>query len=344
MPKLPVDPTLLQLYIDGRCSPGQLAIVQQYLHDPAYQESLQEWLLADWQRVSGEAFQEEAEAAEKYGQFLALVQPAAALPVAPTPVKRMWPRRWWQVAAAAVFIVAMGWLGWQWQQQEQQQQVAMREQEWVQHHNEAGKRTVIFLPDSSEVHLNAVSSLQYNKNYGITNRNILLDGEAFFVVKHGQQHPFSVRSGSLTTVDIGTAFNIRHRQADSVVKVGVAEGAVNVLDHSQPQARVIGLLTQQQQLSYAIATRQAIIDTLPDAEQIGGWRDGILAFRQQSLQEVAQELERYYGIHIRFARPQTAHIQITTTIRESTATEALDIIALTAGVVIERSGTTALIK
>jgi transmembrane sensor len=344
MQQQPVDKALLQLYINGRCTPEQLAVIQQYLHDPAYQESLRELLLIDWQQVSAEEFMTEAGSADKYQQFLALVQPADAIPVKETPVKRMLPRRWWQVAAAAIFIGALGSMGWQWLQNEKHQQQVMRDQQWVQFYNEAGKRTMMVLPDSSQVYLNVASSLQYNKNYGITNRNIILDGEAYFIVKHGRKQPFSVRSGSITTVDIGTEFNIRYRTTDPIVKVAVAEGAVNVLDHSKPQSRPIAFLTKQHQLNFDAGTRQAMVQTLQDAEPVGAWRQGILTFHKQSLKEVARELERYYNVNIRFAQPQMENILITTTIQNATAAEALNIISLTAGVVVERSEKEVLIK
>lgn len=345
MQQLPVDRSLLQLYLNGECSKEQLAIIQEYLHNPAYQESLQQWLKMDWQQVSGEIYEKEEKSTDKFRQFLALVQPSSTMPAESIPARRMQARRWWQVAAAAVLLIGVaGWISWQWKQQQQAQQLAMLEQEMVQFHNEAGKRTRIILPDSTQVYLNAASHLQYNKNFGKTNRNITLDGEAFFIVKHGKQYPFSVRSGSITTVDIGTAFNIRYRKSDPVVNVAVAEGAVNVMHHQQTSGELITLLTQQQQLNFDASTGKATVHQLPDTESIGGWRQGMLSFHAQPLKEVVRELERFYGISIRFANEETGDMLITTTIRNATVNEAMDIIALTAGVHLERSATGILIK
>jgi transmembrane sensor len=345
MQQLPVDRSLLQLYMNGECSKEQLAIIREYLHNPAYQESLQQWLKMDWQQVTGENYEQEEKSADKFRQFLALVQTSSTIPAEPIPVRKMQARRWWQVAAAAVLVIGViGWISWQWKQQQQAEQLAMLEQEMVQFHNEAGKRTRIVLPDSTQVYLNAASHLQYNKNFGKTNRNITLDGEAFFIVKHGKEFPFSVRSGSITTVDIGTAFNIRYRKSDPVVYVAVAEGAVNVMDHQKTSGELITLLTQQQQLNFDARTGKATVQQLPDTESIGGWRQGMLSFHAQPLKEVVRELERFYGISIRFANSETGDMLITTTIRNATANEALDIIALTAGVHLERSATEILIK
>ncbi|QJB42068.1 FecR domain-containing protein [Chitinophaga oryzae] len=337
MRQLPVDQTLIELYINGRCTAAQLAEVRQYLHDPAYRESLQEWLHQDWQQLSRESYAPETGAGDKYRQFLALVQPAPA-----TPVKQLPTVRWWKVAIAAAFTGMIAFAGWRWQQSLRQR--ALQEQQWVQLHNEAGKRTRITLPDSSQVYLDAASSLQYNKNYGITNRNIVLEGEAYFEVKHGGAHPFSVQTGSLTTVDVGTAFNIRYRHTEPSIKVTVAEGIVNVMDPTRPQTGVLARLTQQQQLHFDKATGKTIVQTLPDAESIGAWRHGILIFRQQPLKAVAAELERHYGISIRFASQEASRGVITTILHHSTVDEALDIVAMTAGVSVKRSGKDVLIK
>lgn len=335
-----IDKELLRRYVDGHCTKEELAIIQQYLHDPAYEESINEWLQSDWQQTIAETFAPDTNTAEDYHQFLSLVQPAATEPI---PVKRM-KFGYWRYAAAAIFVGMLSWTGWQWQQNEKQRQLDNRESQWISLHNEAGKRTAIWLPDSSQVYLNAASNLRYNKNYGITNRNIILEGEAYFIVKHGRRHPFSVRTGGITTVDIGTAFNIRYRDADPFIKVTVAEGAVNVVDNEQSKAGVIASLTRQQLLSFSKNTRQTTVQTLPGTELIGGWRQGILSFRKQRLADVTAELEQYYGIRIRIARPETADMLITTTIPGATANEALDILAMTAGVGIQRTGNEVLIK
>lgn len=337
MRQQPVDQSLIEQYINGRCTEAQLTALRQYLHDPAYRESLQEWLHQDWQRLAGETYAPEANAEEKYRQYLALVQP-----VATPPVKQISSVRWRKVAVAAVFIGIAALAGWRWQQNVRQR--ALQEQQWISLYNEAGKKTRITLPDSSQVYLDAVSTLRYNKNYGITNRNLILEGEAYFEVKHNGKHPFSVQTGSLTTIDIGTAFNIRHRSTEPSIKVAVAEGIVDVTDRIQPQTGIIARLTQRQLLRFDTATREATIHTLPDAASIGAWRHGILIFRQQPLKEVAAELERHYGISIRFANPEAARGVITTTLHHSTVDEALDIIAMTAGVSIKKSGKEIVIK
>jgi transmembrane sensor len=57
-------------------------------------------------------------------------------------------------------------------------------------------------------------------------REVFLDGEASFVVKHDDAHPFRVATSHGVLVDIGTRFDVRAYSADSAFLVTVSEGAV----------------------------------------------------------------------------------------------------------------------
>ncbi len=69
-----------------------------------------------------------------------------------------------------------------------------------------GEREVITLPDGSKVHLNANSELSYSRMQWLFEREVSLEGEAFFEVEKGST--FSVVSAHGTTSVLGTSFNI----------------------------------------------------------------------------------------------------------------------------------------
>ncbi|MBQ9218290.1 MAG: FecR domain-containing protein [Muribaculaceae bacterium] len=64
------------------------------------------------------------------------------------------------------------------------------------------------LPDGSAVRLASNSRLVYHSDYGEDTRRVILDGEAFFVVKKDAKHPFLVQSQEQTIVVTGTEFNV----------------------------------------------------------------------------------------------------------------------------------------
>src|SRR5438105_4942743 len=57
-------------------------------------------------------------------------------------------------------------------------------------------KTKVILPDSSVVWLNSNSSLQYAESFGKNNRNIVLQGEAFFDVRKSK-HDFIISAGQM---------------------------------------------------------------------------------------------------------------------------------------------------
>ena len=330
-----IEPFLLHLYIRGKCTREQLMIVRQYLTDPSYEESLNQFLRSDWEMTIGDQSAPVHESQEAYQHFLSIVQPVPGTTPVVTAVKlRRLPARkvWWAVAAAAIICISIARFSWLHTNQTRQD-IAR----WMSIYNEAGERTAFFLPDSSKVYLGAASRLEYNTGYGVTNRNLRLKGEAYFIVNHQGDQPFAVTTGQLTTVDIGTEFNIRFIQNSPAIEVGVAKGLVDVLNNTDKKPATIARLGSRQLLRFDTASRKATIHALPEGE-IGAWRKGLLVFRKQKFSEVAAELERYYGLHIHFDKEEHARILITTTLQNATVAEALEIIALTAGVKIKQDG------
>lgn len=86
---------------------------------------------------------------------------------------------------------------------------------------------LIWLPDSSSVVLKAGSSLFLEPSYGKSERQITLDGEAFFDVKPDKQKPFIVHSShGLVTRVLGTSFLMSTK--NTLQKVEVKTGKVQV--------------------------------------------------------------------------------------------------------------------
>ncbi len=92
----------------------------------------------------------------------------------------------------------------------------------------AGQRETVMLPDGTEFTLALASRLRVAADYADGDRQVVLDGEAFFNVAHDDAHPFSVRAQSAVALDIGTRFNVRAYNGDRAVRVIVSQGTVGV--------------------------------------------------------------------------------------------------------------------
>jgi len=74
--------------------------------------------------------------------------------------------------------------------------------------NDIGKVSTFFLPDGSQIWLSTGSKLEYVEDFP-RNRKIKLSGEAFFKVKPNPNYPFQITTGTLSTIVLGTSFNLK---------------------------------------------------------------------------------------------------------------------------------------
>lgn len=87
-----------------------------------------------------------------------------------------------------------------------------------------GEQLVVFLPDNSKVQLNSNSEINFKSINWKNNRELSLEGEAFFDVEKGQSFKVQTTEG---TVDVlGTEFNVISR--DHYFEVRCQEGSVKV--------------------------------------------------------------------------------------------------------------------
>lgn len=92
-----------------------------------------------------------------------------------------------------------------------------------------GSRNKIILPDSSEVWLNAGSTLHYPRDFGPDNRKLRLTGEAFFSVKSNAQRPFIVEANKVSVRALGTKFNVKAYPEEEYVTAILQEGKIDVV-------------------------------------------------------------------------------------------------------------------
>lgn len=192
------------------------------------------------------------------------------------------------------------------------------------------------LADGTSVVLGPASRLTVPAGYGAARREVELDGEALFDVVHDADRRFSVRAGAATIVDLGTRFAVRSAGAGEV-RVVVTSGSVLLHAAAAPADSVVlhagdrGVLAEDR----ARAQRDVVLDA--DL----AWTRGRLVFEDASLERVAEEFRRWYGIELRLADASLSGRHITTTFERETAREALAVLGLVLGARIEQRGDTA---
>lgn len=167
--------------------------------------------------------------------------------------------------------------------------------DWTTYTAAIGKTERILLPDSSTVYLNAGSSLKYSTLFNDSNREIFVEGEAFFDVKKDAARPFIAHGGGLLVRVLGTSFDLKSFKGDVNASVSVASGKVSVSD----SGKELDVLTADQSLvidQQSHAWSRVAVDH-HDME----WFNDRLAFVNLSFGDIAHVLERKYGVSVVFA-------------------------------------------
>ncbi|GAB2703314.1 hypothetical protein GCM10027037_31350 [Mucilaginibacter koreensis] len=160
-----------------------------------------------------------------------------------------------------------------------------------------GQISQVTLGDGTQVWLNSGSRLRYPEEFRGNTREVSLQGEAFFEVKHNASQPFLVHSGKLVTQVLGTSFNVKAYATDPVMKVDVVTGKVGVINKVQKTAQTI-FLTANQEAVYDIKHAQLRKNEVAEGVVLSSWKDGKLVFKNQLLPEVLNALQRRFSIRL----------------------------------------------
>ncbi|MGJ1264829.1 FecR family protein [Sphingobacterium spiritivorum] len=152
------------------------------------------------------------------------------------------------------------------------------------------------LPDGSSIILNAASTIRYPRNFSPENREIQLEGQAFFDVVSDPDRPFIVYTKDLTVKVLGTSFDVKAYDSDEQAVIRVATGKVAVSKNGATK-KELALLHPGEQFDYD--KEQRLTKTTPIAvKKISEWQQNILHFEFVPLAAICRELERTYGMSI----------------------------------------------
>lgn len=224
--------------------------------------------------------------------------------MAPVPVRRLWRSSVWLKAACAtgaLFILAALY--------QYNRSPVIRPQQQLAYQTittaNAQVRKII-LEDSTEIWLNAATTIRFALSKNDTARTVYLDkGEAFFKVKHDPARTFRVISGQMITRDIGTAFNIRAYDPEKEYRVAVSYGevAISRLDHTGKLQVISAGLVGGQSLSYDLSTTKTQTGK-KDVELSSSWRTGKTIYLDaMTLKQIGEELARKYNVRVNVTDP-----------------------------------------
>ena len=172
---------------------------------------------------------------------------------------------------------------------------------FIEKSNPNGRKSTIILPDGSKAILNSDSKIRYEKGFKENYREVILEGEAFFEVERDETRPFIIRTGDISTTVLGTSFNIRAYAKSDNIEVAVVTGKVEVKKASyyDNEAEDVVFLTPNKMASYQREERQLTTSSF-NMDEVVGWKDGILIFKNADQMDIARSLKAWYGMDIEF--------------------------------------------
>lgn len=325
--KVSIDKELLTRFARGECTRAEQEQVKAFLEQPEWKQALEELLNDDFETFSHTPYTETDNTA--WNQHFR--ENYAGRNV----VRPVWDLRWISYAAACILII--GGCYWFFNMYQNSGSAVQQQLAMLSKTNPKGQRSIITLPDSTVVYLGAASSLRYPEQFGSGNREVLLEGEAWFEVANDQQHPFTIQTGMIQTKVLGTTFKI---DAFKDVTVSVATGKVQVAKRDS----ALAILTPGRQVTWNAQTGEINLVDI-DAEEITAWKEGKVTFANTSLAEIAETLERWYNVDIRFKDEQIAQTKLSIILRSTvTLQHSLDIICNTLHLKYTLDGKTIMIK
>jgi ferric-dicitrate binding protein FerR (iron transport regulator) len=200
--------------------------------------------------------------------------------------------RWWMKAAAVITALLIGGLVLYY----------VRKPDYTYISTPYAATKTIWLPDSSEVTLNANSSIRFNRKGTEGKREVWVTGEAFFKVRHinkaGEAQPFAVYAGDAVIEVLGTEFNVK--AIDHTTSVMLQQGKVRF---SIPGSNATAIMQPNEYCQYSPA-QEKIITRAANPVLYTSWLEKKYRFEKATVQEVCETLKEYFGYDFTIKREE----------------------------------------
>ncbi len=165
------------------------------------------------------------------------------------------------------------------------------------------------LADGSKVYLNGNSEISFSKKFGKNDREVSLQGEAFFEVRRNEKIPFNISTYKTTIQVLGTSFNV-FSDSSEIVKVSVVSGVVAF--YSGKKENGVKLVAGEQ-AAYNPGLAQIEKEQNTDPNFLA-WKTGILYFNETPISDAFGLLQKQYSRVLIFEPKQNDVPTLTTTL------------------------------
>ena len=216
--------------------------------------------------------------------------------------------------AASFLLIALGIGGGYFLQNSQ------RVNSFTEVYSPSGHKTMVLLPDSSQVWLNGGTRIKYCDDF-TKSRNVELTGEALFHVAKNPSSLFTVKSKDLRIEVYGTTFNVNGYENDLVSEISLVEGSVSLFREEQ----LVKQMKPGEVITYD-ANSNKFTSHQGNLKQITSWRSDELIIQDETFANMVKYLERWYGIEITLDKSINQNLRMSFKVKTESFIELLSII------------------
>ncbi|MBX3256478.1 MAG: FecR domain-containing protein [Chitinophagaceae bacterium] len=186
------------------------------------------------------------------------------------------------------------------------------------------------LPDNSIITLNKKTILTYPSSFAQNQRNVKLEGEAFFNITPQKTKPFTIDVGNIKVKVVGTSFNIKN--SDSATEIIVSSGVVQVTRENE----TIELRTGEQTIITA-STNKLEKNSSTD-KLFNYYVSRTFVCDNTPLWKLVDKLNEAYNVHITIAKKELRALPLTVTFNEESLDTIFDILSQTLMIKVIKNG------
>ncbi len=261
--------------------------------------------------------------------------------------------KWIWSAAAVILLLGLGILITYYS-------VRQDHQEYHEIITKRGEKTFLKMADGTSIWLNSETTLRYPVDLNTKKVEVYLSGEAYFNVAKNKGREFIVKTSDINIAVLGTSFNVKSYADEGMVETTLEEGRISItgkLGNARIKEPII--LKPNQQATFIVQDKEYMIsdissdndpvknNTAPvsttrkplkkpqlvlnekvDSELYTSWKDGMLTFKSEKLQDLAVKMERWYDVKIFIRNNDLKEVKYTGTFEKETVEQAFKALSL----------------
>ena len=227
---------------------------------------------------------------------------------------------------------------------------------------EKGSKSKVKLADGTTIWLNSETTIKYPDKFASNQREVYIEGEAFFEVAKDKKRPFIVHTSDMDMVVLGTSFNVKSYPDEGTIETTLIEGSLRIEKerksgkkqyiYLKPNQRVIlvkgkgrillGDINKTNKKTQALPKRNSKteISVIKRKEKIYlnenidtniyvSWKNNRLVFKDERFESLAVKLERWYNVKITIKNEKLKNYKFTGTFENETIEQAISALQLT---------------